>query len=378
MDKQHQLLKSKLDARNKSGILRELRLPGSGVDFCSNDYLGLKDDARLKEEAVNLLVNANLPLGSGGSRLLTGNSLQTEQLENEAARFFLSEKALFFNSGFDANLGIFSSVPQKDDIILYDDLVHASIRDGIRLSFARSFSFAHNNLEALEKKLSAYKGLRLYVAVESVYSMDGDTAPLKDILKRCQQYNAALIVDEAHATGVLGAGGRGLCEQENITDQVFARVFTFGKALGSHGAAVCGSALLQEYLLNFSRSFIYTTALSPFQAGLSLLSLQFIQKHPETISTLWKRINYFDEEIEEAGISKWFITGKSAIKCLITGDGKKSRNIAADLRAKGFEVMPILSPTVALGSERIRICLHAFNSEKEITDLIYQLKKALT
>jgi 8-amino-7-oxononanoate synthase len=378
MNKQHQLLKTKLDARKKSGILRELRLSGIGIDFCSNDYLGLKDHPKLKTEAVSLLVNNNLAVGSGGSRLLAGNSLQIEQLENEAARFFLSEKALFFNSGFDANLGIFSSVPQKDDIILYDDLVHASIRDGIRLSFARSFSFTHNNLEALEKKLSTHEGLRIYVAVESIYSMDGDTAPLTDIVKLCSQYGAALIVDEAHATGVLGSGGRGLCEQENITDQVFARVFTFGKALGTHGAAVCGSALLQEYLLNFSRSFIYTTALSPFQARLSLLSLQFIQKHPEIISTLWKRVNYFDEQIEKAGISKWFITGKSAIKCLVTGDAKKSRNIAADLRAKGFEVMPILSPTVALGTERIRICLHAFNSEKEITDLIYQLKIALT
>ncbi|HXI00842.1 MAG TPA: 8-amino-7-oxononanoate synthase [Sphingobacteriaceae bacterium] len=377
MNKQHQLLKIKLDARKKSGILRELRLPGRGIDFSSNDYLGLKDNPKLKAEAVSLLVDDNLPIGSGGSRLLSGNSTQIEQLENETAQFFLSEKALFFNSGFDANLGLFSSVPQKDDIILYDDLVHASIRDGIRLSFARSFSFDHNNLEALEKKLLMHEGLRIYVAVESVYSMDGDTAPLRDILKLCLQYGAALIVDEAHATGILGSGGRGLCEQENITDQVFARIFTFGKALGTHGAAVCGSALLQQYLLNFSRSFIYTTALSPFQAGLSLLSLQFLQKYPEMISALWKRINYFDQQIGEAGISKWFITGNSAIKCLLTGDREKSQKIAADLREKGFEVMPVLSPTVAQGSERIRICLHAFNSEKEITNLIYQLKKAL-
>lgn len=377
MDKQHQLLQVKLEARKESGILRQLRILGKGIDFCSNDYLGLKDHFQLKAEAVRLLVDDNLPVGSGGSRLLAGNSEQIQQLEEEAAGFFRSERALFFNSGFDANLGLFSSIPQKNDVILYDDLVHASIRDGIRLSFAQSFSFAHNNLISLKKKLSQFKDSRTYVAVESIYSMDGDTAPLTDILKLCQQYGAALIVDEAHATGIMGADGRGVCAQAGINDQVFARIFTFGKALGTHGAAVCGSAVLHEYLLNFGRSFIYTTALSPFQAGLALFSLRFLQKHPETIATLWKRIDFFDQQIKKAGISQWFIPGRSAIKSLVTGQGEKSRNIAADLRAKGFEVMPVLSPTVAQGRERIRICLHSFNSEKEILELIYQLKKAL-
>lgn len=377
MKKHQQLLETKLEARKESGILRELQLPGNGVDFCSNDYLGFKDHPLLKAEAIRFLSETKLSLGSGGSRLLAGNSDELQQLEKETATFFRSEKALFFNSGFDANLGIFSSVPQKNDIILYDELVHASIRDGIRLSFARSFSFAHNKPEALEKKLKLFKGSTMYVAVESVYSMDGDTAPLRDIVNVCQKYDAALIVDEAHATGVLGSG-RGACEQENVSDQVFARVFTFGKALGSHGAAVCGSVILQEYLLNFSRSFIYTTAFSPFQAKLTSLSLQFLQEHPEMISALQKRINFFDQQAAKAGISKWFIPGKSAIKCLLTGSGEKSREIAAHLRKNGFEVRPVLSPTVAPGSERIRICLHAFNSESEISDLIHQLKIALT
>ncbi|HEY0667484.1 MAG TPA: 8-amino-7-oxononanoate synthase [Sphingobacteriaceae bacterium] len=377
MKRHQQLLETKLEARKESGILREMQLPGNGVDFCSNDYLGFKDHPLLKAEAIHLLTETKLPLGSGGSRLLAGNSDQLQRLEKETAAFFKSEKALFFNSGFDANLGIFSSVPQKNDIILYDELVHASIRDGIRLSFARSYSFAHNKPEALEKKLKLFRGSTIYVAVESVYSMDGDTAPLRDMVNVCQNYDAALIVDEAHATGVLGSG-RGACEQENVSDHVFARVFTFGKALGSHGAAVCGSVILQEYLLNFSRSFIYTTAFSPFQAKLTSLSLQFLQEHPEMISALQKRINFFDQQAAKAGISKWFIPGNSAIKCLLTGNGEKSRKIAATLRENGFEVRPVLSPTVAQGSERIRICLHVFNSESEIADLIHQLKIALT
>lgn len=377
MDRQHQLLQSKLDARREGGNLRRLRLPAAGIDFCSNDYLGLKDHSQLKAEALRLLEEDNLPLGSGGSRLLSGNSEPVVQLEKEAAEFFNSEKALFYNSGFDANLGIFSSIAQKDDIILYDTLVHASIRDGIRLSFARSYSFEHNNPEALGKKLLLFKDRRIYVAVESVYSMDGDTADLVNILNICRQYGAALIVDEAHATGIMGYGGRGLCEQQGIANQVFARIFTFGKALGTHGAVVCGSEILQQYLLNFSRSFIYTTALSPFQAALCLFALRYIKKYPEAISALWEKIDIFDQQIRKQGISQWFIEGRSAIKSLVIGQAQKSRDICAELQQEGFEVMPVLSPTVAEGSERIRICLHAFNSKEEICELISQLKKAL-
>ena len=377
MSSHDQILENKLRLRKEHGTIRQLRIADDGIDFCSNDYLGLKDHRELKAEAFRLLTH-DVPLGSGGSRLLGGNSTHVQHLEEECARFFKSEKSLFFNSGFDANLGLFSSVPQKGDIILYDNLVHASIRDGIRLSFAKSFSFAHNNLEALEKKLSSFAGHRIYVAVESVYSMDGDMAPLTGILDLCRQYGAALIVDEAHATGILGPEGRGLCEHPGLDGEVFARVFTFGKALGTHGAVICGSGVLQEFLLNFSRSFIYTTATSPFQAAVSLFSLKFLQKHPEIITTLGKRIDFFDQQIQEADLSAWFIPGKSAIKSLVTGQAEKCRNLAASLRKKGFEVMPIYSPTVEEGRERIRICLHSFNTEQQITDLIQQLKNVLS
>ena len=200
--------------------------------------------------------------GSGGSRLLAGNYPLIEKLEKSIASFHDAEAGLIFNSGYDANIGLLSCIALKEDTILYDQLIHASLRDGIRLGYAQSFSFEHNNPASLELRLKQAAGT-VYVVTESLFSMDGDLAPLQEMAALCEQYNAKLIVDEAHATGIVGEHGEGLVQHLQLQSKCFARIHTFGKALGVHGAIVLGSSFLRSYLINFSRPFIYTTALPP-------------------------------------------------------------------------------------------------------------------
>ena len=222
---------------------------------------------------MNQFENIN---GSTGSRLITGNHGLHEELESELAEFFGTPEALLFNSGYDANLGLFSCVPQHGDVILFDEFCHASIRDGIKLSNSKSFSFKHNNLEDLQKKYnntSKHNGNTFLVA-ESIYSMDGDQAPLLELAEFCQKNKIYLIVDEAHATGVIGGSGRGLVNELGLGDSVFARIHTFGKAMGCHGAVILGSKELRNYLINFAKSFIYTTAM-PIH---NVLTIQFALK----------------------------------------------------------------------------------------------------
>ena len=251
-------LQQKLNERKAQDAFRVLRVQEGKADFCSNDYLGIAHRQLLKENGLSA--------GSTGSRLLAGNWPIMERVEQEIAAFHQAEAALLFNSGYDANLGLLSSVPQKGDTIIYDQLSHASIRDGIRLSFAQAFSFAHNDLHDLQKKLQAATG-NVFIVTESVFSMDGDTCALKELIAIAKQYNAHLIIDEAHATGVIGKRGEGLVQTEELQDQIFARIHTFGKAVGCHGAVVLGSAQLRDYLINFARSLIYSTALSPAAVG---------------------------------------------------------------------------------------------------------------
>lgn len=240
----------KLNERKEKGSYRSLFSFEDASDFWSNDYLGL----------------ARAPLaypgcsGSTGSRLISGNTALIQMAESRIARFFGSEAALVFNSGYDANLGFFSAVPQKGDTVLYDELIHASVRDGIRLSHAKSYSFRHNDLKDLQRKAEHASGT-VFIAVESLYSMDGDLAPLPELADWCELHGALLVVDEAHAGGVFGEGGRGLVAAAGLESRCFARLVTFGKAYGMHGGAICGGKLLCEFLINFARSFIYTTAL---------------------------------------------------------------------------------------------------------------------
>lgn len=342
----------RLQDRQEKGSLRSLLSFDDLIDFWSNDYLGL---ARIPHQ-IEIL-------GSTGSRLISGNSKAVEAIEQQMADHFQSEAALIFNSGYDANLGLFSSLPQKGDTIIYDELVHASVRDGIRLSFAHAFSFRHNSTQDLEKKLQKAEGT-IFVAVESLYSMDGDLAPLKEISSLCKAYGAFLIVDEAHSGGVFGENGFGLCHELGISEEVFIRLFTFGKAYGTHGAAVCCSEEVRQYLVNFARSFIYTTAL-PESFYRHMMGQVELSNNDSLREQLQENITYFSKRIQSA-----ISSGRSPIQVIEFPELEACKAKAAELQQAGFAVKAILPPTVPSGSQRLRICIHSFNTKEEIDRLI--------
>jgi 8-amino-7-oxononanoate synthase len=346
-------LKNKITQRIEEGTLRSLSLFTDFTDFYSNDYLGL---SQVKLESK---VGA---IGSTGSRLISGNSIEAIETEKYLADFFKTESALVFNSGYDANLGFFSTVPQRGDVVLYDEYVHASIRDGIRLSFAESFAFKHNEVSDLKKKLDKQKGT-IYVVVESLYSMDGDLVPLQEVAQVCSGDNVYLIVDEAHACGVFGNEGRGLVNQFNLEDKVFARVVTFGKAYGLHGACVLGSSELIAYLYNFARSFIYTTALPP-EAYLRIQKQIEISRSVDLRNKLRQNIS----ALRKVNPSFWLSSASdSPIQMLRLEDLNKLKLLAVFLQENKIAVKPIYHPTVPKGKEGIRVCVHSFNTTEEIT-----------
>jgi 8-amino-7-oxononanoate synthase len=312
---------------------------------------------KIDEEIERSRLFAN---GATGSRLLSGNSAYAEELERHIAALHNSEAGLIFNSGYDANLGLFSSLPQRGDTIITDELIHASIIDGARLSFANRYTFKHNDLQSLDDKLKQARG-NCYVAIESVYSMDGDTPPIAGILTLTERYGASLIVDEAHAVGLYGYGLAG----PDTQSRVFARVVTFGKALGCHGAIVLGSNLLREYLVNFARSFIYTTAAPVHQLASVKMAYQLLQDSSNEVARLRKNIKLFKQQTLTGSLYP-LINSDSAIQCIILRSNEKAKAAALQLQNAGLDIRPILSPTVPQGSERIRICLHSFNTENEI------------
>ncbi len=375
-------LRRSLEERSAAESLRSLSIGRNLIDFCSNDYLGFSRSQILKDKIrEEELRHVEQRIGSTGSRLISGNSDYYESLERNIADFHGAASGLIFNSGYDANLGVFSSVPQRNDVILYDQLVHASIRDGIRLSHARAFSFDHNKSEALERRLKLQSNevnpsdaeRSVYVAVESVYSMDGDCAPLAEMVEVCRRYGANLIVDEAHATGVFGRQGEGIAVELGLENEIFARVHTFGKALGSHGAIVLGSATLRSYLINFARSFIYTTAL-PFHSLAAIRSGYEVLKESDAFVEALRAKGSSPKSRRGKGSMERMIPSSSAIQGIIVPGNLQVKAASRELQDAGFDVRPIMHPTVPIGSERIRICLHAFNTEKEIEDLTNKLK----
>ncbi|MFI5162011.1 MAG: aminotransferase class I/II-fold pyridoxal phosphate-dependent enzyme [Sphingobacteriales bacterium] len=371
MNNAKEFIKARLNERKATGAYRTLKPENGLVDFCSNDYLGFARSSALKKLIdEEIQVNSGYLNGSTGSRLLSGNTTYAETLEKEIAAWHQSEAGLIYNSGYDANIGLFSSLPQKGDTIIMDELAHASIIDGARLSFANRYNFRHNDLQSLEEKLKHAKG-NCYVVIESIYSMDGDTSPLKEILEMTERYAASLIVDEAHAVGLYK---KGLVCELGLENRVFARIVTFGKALGYHGAIVLGSTLLREYLINFSRSFIYTTAAPLHQLASVKMAYQLLATAGDEIQKLKDNISAFKKIVSR---NKYFtlLISDSAIQCIILGDNKKAREMAALLQNAELDVRAILSPTVPEGTERLRICLHAFNTSNEITLLAETLKE---
>lgn len=409
-DKLHQ----KLKARQATNSVRKLPSSQDAIDFSSNDYLGAVNHpalARVLQTATRKILKEVTQGTSGatGSRLLTGNYPLYETLEKVVSRFHESESALIFNSGYTANLGFFQSVPQRGDVILYDEYSHASIRDGIKMSDAKAYKFSHNSLNHLSQLLmkhsnysipqgempSGQRGLledlpadkavqkgEVYVITESVFSMDGDSPDLVAMAQLCQTYGVRLVVDEAHAMGVLGIKGQGLVQLYGLTDNVFARIVTFGKAAGAHGAAVLGSNELKEYLINFARSFIYTTALPPHTVASILAFYQMLNTMEtshmvENVRRLKKNINVFKSHIPRTGMDNYFVPSVSAIQCAIIPGVEKVKALSRKLKEQGYDVKPILSPTVPEGGERLRLCIHSYNKKEHLHEVLELLQKEL-
>ena len=354
-------LHKKLLERSEKHALRVLRTGGSGADYFSNDYLGIVNKG---------LIEAFLPgneyaHGSTGSRLLAGNYALIEETEKEIAAFHDAGAALIFNSGYDANFGLLASIAQKGDMIVYDKLVHASIRDGIRQSFAQSFSFAHNDLADLEQKLKtrpASNNSQCFVVTESVFSMDGDRAPLVEIAALCENYGGHFIVDEAHATGVIGNRGEGSVQDLGLQHRCFARIHTFGKALGCHGAVILGSPSLREYLINFCRPFIYSTAIPPASVAAIRASYKIFPGLTAERELLKKLIDLF----HHPGFKK----SDTPVQCFILPGNEQVKAVSRQLQENKLDARPILYPTVPLGQERLRITLHSYNTIEETERLI--------
>ncbi len=371
----------RLNERKEQGAFRILSPENDLIDFSSNDYLGFARSAELAGMAAIEHERAGLKYGNGstGSRLLTGNTVYAEGLEQFIATYHRAEAGLIFGSGYAANAGLLSSIAQKGDVILYDELSHASIYDGIRLSKAETFPFKHNDTVHLKERLKFLRsavpsGQEVFVVIESVYSMDGDFAPLIEIAELCADYKAHLIVDEAHATGIFGKMGEGKVVELGLEKQVFARVHTFGKALGCHGAVVVGSNELREYLINFARTFIYTTALPMQSLAAIKAAYDYLIKSEDKILNINRLIHLFILKLEENKITD-FIKSFSPIQCLVIPGNEEVKKLALQLQQDGYDVRPILSPTVPKGKERIRICLHTFNTEEQVSAFIASVKK---
>ncbi len=384
-----QRLFEKLLERQQNISLRKLRISNGGKDFYSNDYLGLANNIKLAKKIAETYENlAFMGNGSTGSRLLSGNNVFVENLEHKLANLFSGESALLFNSGYAANSALLSTIANKGDTIIYDSLIHASLHEGCRLTFANTWAFRHNDMEELERKLQMAKGDK-FVIVESIYSMDGDVALLHEIVNLCKKYQAYLIVDEAHSTGIYGKNGNGLCCELGIENDVFARVYTFGKAIGVHGACVVGSQVLIDYLVNFAKGFIYTTALPPHNLVSISCAFDFIAENTHLRKDLEHNIAFYQKQITSVASDfspqKKDYVMKSAEKDnflspiqIIKIQGNENCKAAAEkLVNQGLEVRPIVAPTVAVGEERIRLCLHSYNTEQEISNLIGKISSSI-
>lgn len=371
-------LQQKLHFRKEANALRKLPMPTSGIDFSSNDYLGFAKNEQIFDATHQYLVDNTIKInGATGSRLISGNHNLYDITEKYIAAFHQSEAALIFNSGYDANVGFFSAVPQRNDVILYDELCHASIRDGIQMSHAKSYKFQHNDYEDLEAKISKIQKPNpefqtIYIVTESVFSMDGDSPNIETLVQLSEKFKALLVVDEAHALGVFGKNGEGVIQSQQLQNKVFARIMTFGKGLGCHGAAILGNADLIEYLVNFARSFIYTTGLSPHSVATILVAYQNLNQSVE-LHKLKENITFFNQQKQLLGIKPLFVYSKSAIHSAILPGNDKVKNIATQLQEKGFEVKAILSPTVPEGQERLRFCLHSYTTELEMKNVLTEL-----
>ncbi|NGZ89421.1 aminotransferase class I/II-fold pyridoxal phosphate-dependent enzyme [Psychroflexus maritimus] len=370
-------LNEKLKKRVESNLLRKLSQTSLTYDFTSNDYLGFNQLKEISEKATQLVEEHQLSFnGAGGSRLLSGNHSLYPLTEDYLTAHYKSLSSCIFNSGYTANLGLLSAIGLRNTIFLYDELVHASIRDGMQLSHAKAYKFQHNDASDLERLLTKFESdeIDVFVITEAVFSMDGDGPNLNRFLELCQAYKAYLIIDEAHSNGIFPL--EDLLSEHDVKD-VFARVVTFGKALGIEGAAVLGSEELTTYLVNFSRSLIYTTALSPIQVAKIYTAHQLLAEKKEELNWLKENISFFRSMCFQLRLDQYFVESFSQIQsCVIPGNDKVTE-IAEKFQEREFHVKAIKSPTVPEGQERIRFCLRAYTNPSEMEAVLKLLKQWL-
>ncbi|UWQ82401.1 8-amino-7-oxononanoate synthase [Leisingera caerulea] len=364
-----------LEALRTRGRYRQL-MPRDGHDFASNDYLGLAGSDVLRAAAADALARG-VPVGAGGARLLRGNDAEHQLLEAEAAKFFGTEAALFMGGGFNANQAIFSTLPQQGDLVLYDALIHASTHDGMRLGRAETRSFAHGDVEDAARVLKEWRAAggtgQGWIAVEAVYSMDGDLAPLDALMALADADGAVLVVDEAHSTGVFGDLGRGLAYEIAHRPNVLS-LHTCGKALGASGALICGQRVLIETLINKARGFIFATAPSPLNAALVRAALQELQQNPSRREQAWQGITHAQGEAKRLCGLEGF---QSQILPVVIGDDKRTMALASAMQARGYDIRGIRPPTVPRGTSRLRLSITLNTGAEVITQMFEDLAREM-
>ncbi|NVK16742.1 MAG: 8-amino-7-oxononanoate synthase [Rhodobacteraceae bacterium] len=364
-----------LEALRTRGRYRQL-MPRDGHDFASNDYLGLAGSDVLRAAAADALARG-VPVGAGGSRLLRGNDAEHQLLEVEAAAFFGTEAALFMGGGFNANQAIFSTLPQQGDLVLYDALIHASTHDGMRLGRAETRSFAHGDAEDAARVLKAWRADggegQVWIAVEAVYSMDGDLARLEALMALADAEGAVLVVDEAHSSGVFGDLGRGLAHGIAHRPNVLS-LHTCGKALGASGALICGQKVLIETLINKARGFIFATAPSPLNAALVRAALQELQQNPGRREQAWQGITHAQREAKRlCGLDGF----QSQILPVVIGDDKRTMALASRMQGHGYDIRGIRPPTVPRGTSRLRLSITLNTGAGGITQMFEDLAREM-
>jgi 8-amino-7-oxononanoate synthase len=362
------------DLESLAALGRGRALAGvKGHDFCSNDYLGLADSADLREPAIQALCR-RIPIGAGGSRLLRGNHPEHEALEEAATRFFGAESALYFGSGFAANLTLFATAPQRGDLVVYDEHSHASVHDGMRRGRAEVASARHNSAQSIEEAIVRWRAAggtgRVWIAVESLYSMDGDGPDLAELDALADHWEAILVIDEAHATGVLGPGGRGraafLEGRENVVT-----VHTCGKALGTAGAFICAPRALREFLINRGRPFIFSTAPSPLVAAVTRAAIALCEQGDARRAQLQRLVDHAHHALnQQLGLKG----SGSHIVPIIVGEDRAAVELALKVRAHGYDVRAIRPPTVPVGTARLRIALTLNVNDTVVEGLVEALK----
>lgn len=350
--------------------------PRAGRDFASNDYLGLATSDALRA-ALTAGIERGLPAGSGGSRLLRGNHEEHEALEAHAARHYGSEAALFFATGFAANAALFATLPQRGDLVVHDEYIHASAHDGMKLGRAGSIAAAHNDAQAFDDIITRWRAGggagTPWIAVESVYSMDGDRAPLADLAAIADRHDAVLVVDEAHATGVFGPGGAGLAHDLAGRDNLIT-LHTCGKALGAEGALLCAPAVARDFIVNRGRPFIFSTAPSPLMAWLVRQAIEIAANEPERQARLHGLVRHAAERLVPLGIA----ASGTQILPVVIGENDRTMRIAANLREAGFDIRGIRPPTVPQGTARLRIAITLNTDEADIDAMADALAAAMT